>query len=209
MTTEEKLKHFLDTCMEDARTRSSRMLDEYTAALEKAFEEHQQEAKRRAQMQVRQETEKIERDLNKQLSLAQLEQKRALGRRQEELKEKLFEKLSERLMDYRKTPEYRKQLERQIQAASAFARGENLVIYLDPSDEDKREAFEQQYPQIQIKVSDYTFSGGTPAVISNRNILIDNSFATRLAEAKENFHFDLQMITDKTETRGNSSEGRA
>ena len=168
--------------MEDARTRSSRMLDEYTAALEKAFEEHQQEAKRRAQMQVRQETEKIERDLNKQLSLAQLEQKRALGRRQEELKEKLFEKLSERLMDYRKTPEYRKQLERQIQAASAFARGENLVIYLDPSDEDKREAFEQQYPQIQIKVSDYTFSGGTRAVISNRNILIDNSFATRLAE---------------------------
>lgn len=209
MTTEEKLKHFLDTCMEDARTRSSRMLDEYTAALEKAFEEHQQEAKRRAQMQVRQETEKIERDLNKQLSLAQLEQKRALGRRQEELKEKLFEKLSERLMDYRKTPEYRKQLERQIQAASAFARGENLVIYLDPSDEDKREVLEQQYPQIQIKVSDYTFFGGTRAVISNRNILIDNSFVTRLAEAKENFHFDLQMITDKTETRGNSSEGRA
>ena len=77
MTTEEKLKHFLDTCMEDARTRSSRMLDEYTAALEKSFEEHQQDAKRRAQMQVRQETEKIERDFNKQLSLAQLEQKRA------------------------------------------------------------------------------------------------------------------------------------
>ncbi len=40
MTTEEKLKHFLDTCMEDARTRSSRMLDEYTEALEKSFEEH-------------------------------------------------------------------------------------------------------------------------------------------------------------------------
>ena len=75
MTTEEKLKHFLDTCMEDARTRSSRMLDEYTEALEKSFEEHTHDAKRRAQMQVRQETEKIERDLNKQLSVAQLEQK--------------------------------------------------------------------------------------------------------------------------------------
>ena len=65
MTTEEKLKHFLDTCMEDARARSSRMLDEYTAALQKSFEEHKQDARRRAQMQVRQETEKIGRELNK------------------------------------------------------------------------------------------------------------------------------------------------
>ena len=39
LTTEEKLQHFLDTCMEDARTRSNRMLDEYKKALEQTFEE--------------------------------------------------------------------------------------------------------------------------------------------------------------------------
>ena len=43
MTTEEKLQHFLDTCMEDARVRSGRMLDEYMTALEKTFEEHKAE----------------------------------------------------------------------------------------------------------------------------------------------------------------------
>ena len=47
MNTEEKLKHFLDTCMEDARARSSRMMQEYTAAQEKAFDEHQKEASKK------------------------------------------------------------------------------------------------------------------------------------------------------------------
>ena len=117
--------------------------------------------------------------------------------------------LSERLADYRKTPEYQKQLKRQIQAAFDFARGEELVIYLDPSDEDKQKILEQEYPQAQIKLSDYAFSGGMRAVISGRNILIDNSFDTRLAEAKENFHFDLRMMADKAESGGNSLEGRA
>ena len=35
MTTEEKLKHFQDICMEDARDRSAKMLDDYMNALEK------------------------------------------------------------------------------------------------------------------------------------------------------------------------------
>lgn len=169
------------------------MLDEYTAALEKSFEEHKQDARRRAQMQVRQETENIERELNKQLSAAQLEHKRALGRRQDELKEKLFVELQNRLAEYRKTSEYQKQLERQMKAAVDFAKGSELIVYLDPSDADKLEQLALHYPKAQLKLSDYSFFGGTRAVIPTRNILIDNSFQTRLAEAKESFHFDLRM----------------
>ena len=108
MTTEEKLKHFLDTCMEDARMRSSRMLEEYMAALENDFKEHQQEAQRRAGLQVRQETNQIERDMNKKLSLKQMELKRSQGRKQEELKERLFDQLKKKLEAYEKTAEYEK-----------------------------------------------------------------------------------------------------
>ena len=38
MTTDEKLQHFLDICMEDAREKSARLYDEYASALEEAFE---------------------------------------------------------------------------------------------------------------------------------------------------------------------------
>ena len=210
MTTEEKLKHFLDTCMEDARARSSRMLDEYTAALQKSFEEHKQDARRRAQMQVRQETEKIGRELNKKLSAAQLEQKRALGRRQEELKDKLFVELQNRLAEYRETPEYQKLLEGQITAAVDFAKGEEVVVYLDPSDADKLEGLALCHPRASLKQSDYSFLGGTRALIPARNILIDNSFQARLAEAKEQFHFGLHTAAGKngSKTMEASSEGR-
>ena len=60
LTTEEKLQHFLDFCMEDARSRSAKMLDEYTAALEQTFAEHQADARRRAEQQVELESERIE-----------------------------------------------------------------------------------------------------------------------------------------------------
>jgi vacuolar-type H+-ATPase subunit E/Vma4 len=190
LTTEEKLKHFLDTCMENVRMRSSRMLDEYTSALEKSFEDHKRDARHRTQLQIRQETERIERDINRQVSAGQLEIRRLLGRRQEELKEQLFAKLKERLDDFVKTPEYEKLLERQIQNAIDFAKGQAVLIYLDPSDKDKADGFAARYPKADFKLSSYSFFGGTRAVIPSHNVLIDNSFKTRLAEAKESFHFE-------------------
>ena len=40
MTTEEKLKHFLDVTTESTNARNAKILEDYTKALEKAFEEH-------------------------------------------------------------------------------------------------------------------------------------------------------------------------
>lgn len=118
MTTEEKLQHFLDTCMEDARTRSNRMLDEYMNALEETFKQHQADAKRRSAMQIEQETEKIEREINKKLAVEQIDIRRALGQKQEELKDKLFVELRDQLANFLETPEYLKLLENRLQMPS-------------------------------------------------------------------------------------------
>ena len=95
MTIEEKLKHFQDICMEDARDRSSRMLDDYMKALEKTFEEHKQAERKNADLQVKLETEKLEREINKKLSIEQLDLRREAGHRQDELKDKLFVELND------------------------------------------------------------------------------------------------------------------
>lgn len=187
MTTEEKLQHFLDTCMEDAHTRSSRMLDEYMSALLKTFEEHQADARRHADMQLHQEAEKIEHAINKQLSIEQIAIKRKLGQKQDELKEKLFVELRDLLANFMETREYQKLLERQIRQAVEFADGAELIVYLDPADEDKLQRLAMHHSTARLKLSEYSFSGGTRAVIPSRHILIDNSFQTKLAEAKEKF----------------------
>ena len=114
MTTEEKLEHFQQYCMESARVRSARMLDEYTQALEKSFSEHQEDARRRADMEVQAEKEKIQKETNKKLSIEQINIRRVFSRRQRELKEKLFVELRDMLANFIETPQYIEMLERQI-----------------------------------------------------------------------------------------------
>lgn len=190
MTTEEKLKHFQDICMEDARARSAKMLDDYMAALEQTFTEHQAEARHRADMQVDMETEKLEREINKKLSIAQIDLKREASRKQEELKDKLFVELRDRLSNFMAGGEYQHLLEAQVKAAKEFAGDAELVIYMDPSDQGMLQRLAMHHNAV-IKVSEYSFMGGTRAVIPAKHILIDNSFETKLNEARHGFKFDL------------------
>ena len=63
--------------------------------------------------------------------------RRTLGRKQEELKDKLFVELRDMLANYLETQDYQKLLERQVQHAVEFAGTDQVIIYLDPVDEDK------------------------------------------------------------------------
>lgn len=190
MTTEEKLKHFQDICMMDARERSGKLLDDYMNALKTTYKEHVENAKRRANMQVEAEREKLEREINKHLSISQLDLKRELSHRQEELKDRMFQELKDRLAGFMETEEYEALLESQVKAAKEFAGEEEVVIYMDPSDEDKAQRMAHHHNAV-IKVSEYSFLGGTRAVVPGKHVLIDNSFETRLKEARHEFKFDL------------------
>ena len=170
MTTEEKLKHFQDICMEDARERSARMLDDYMKALEGAYEEHTADARR--------------------LAIGQLDLKREFSRRQEELKDKLFVELKDKLANFMETQEYQRLLDHQVKAVKEFAGDEELIVYMDPSDVDKVQRIALHH-NASIKISEYSFNGGTRAVIPGKHILIDNSFETKLNEARHAFKFDL------------------
>ncbi len=194
MTTDEKLQHFLDICMEDARDRGARIFDEYAQALDKTLEEHKASARHRARMQLQGESEKIQREINKELALEQINLRRVLSRRHDELKEKLFAQVQELLDDYMKTPRYLELLDAQVRHAVAFAGTDPLIIYMDPADEDKRDHLAQHY-NANIKISDYPFGGGIRAVIPTRHILIDHSFATSLAEKKRDFRFKTGGVT--------------
>ena len=189
MTTEEKLERFQNFCMEDARVRSARMLDEYTAALEADFAEHQTDARRRADMQLKTESEKIKREANKTLSIEQINLKRRLGRCQEELKDMLFVELRDMLANFMETSDYLTLLEKEIKEAKEVAGNDALILYMDPADADKINRLSLDH-QADIRVSDYSFLGGIRAVIPSKNILIDNSFQAKLAEARSSFNFE-------------------
>ncbi len=192
MTTDDKLQYFLTICMEDAQGKSDHLLKQYSSSLEKNLEEHKREASRLAHLQVQGEKEKLQHKMNKELALGQMNIKRNFSRRHDELKEKLFVEINELLDCYRETPKYTEWLKKQVKEAEIFAGKEKLTVYLDPKDADKLSQFTgDAAPDTAVEVSQYSFGGGIRAVIPSRNILIDQSFDSKLAEAKETFRFEL------------------
>ncbi len=189
MTTDEKLQHFLEFTMKDARTRSDQILSDYCNALDKTYEEHKKEALKRSELRIQIEKNKIARNFNKEYSIEQLNIKRELTEKEEEYTDKLFAEVKEELINYMKTPEYIDLLIQQILAAKKLAENDAILIYMDPIDEDKIPVVAKA-TGAEIIPSQYSFMGGTRAIITSMHILIDNSFETKLAEAKENFHFE-------------------
>ena len=190
MTIEEKLEHFESLCYGDATGRSNKMLADYTASLRSILEEHKRDARRQSDMQVDAEVEKIEHEINKQLSIEQINIKREYSQKQEELKTMLISELRNRLALFMDSADYQRFLESEVKKALEFAQDAPMTVYLDPSDEDKLNRI-ALHTGAEIKLSDTTFLGGIQAVIPSKNILIDNSFKTKLAEISDKFQFRI------------------
>ncbi|NBK90846.1 ATPase [bacterium 1XD21-13] len=186
MTIEEKLQHFTQYSMEEARGRYDEVIREYTQAMEEIFQQYQEDRRRQENLEIKTETERLIRENNKRFSEEQVKIRRTISSQQEELKAKLFVEMRDRLARFAESAEYHRLLVRQLREALAFARGEEVILYIDPSDAERKLSLEVEVGA-PLTVSSYSFLGGSRAVIPGRNILIDNSFETKLAEAKENF----------------------
>ena len=121
------------------------------------------------------------------MARAQLDLKRRQGRIQQELKTRSLRRHT-LVNDYMKTAEYDDFLLRCIHNAIVFANGEEMTIYLNPSDEEKRSSLEDA-TGIHLTISAEDFTGGIRAVIRSRNILIDHSFKTALRNEYDKFLF--------------------
>ena len=84
----------------------------------------------------------------------------------------------------KETPEYESYLLKLIQSAVEFSNGNEITIYIDPSDASLKEALEKKSGKT-ITISTEEFFGGIRAIITEKNILIDESFATKISEEKE------------------------
>ena len=189
MNIEEKLQHFMDASMLCADQKYKKIVDDYKLKLDQAFEDHKTEATRKSQIQEKAAVEAIHRDFRKQQAKEQMNLKREISLKLDELKKQLFEEVSTMLESYKQTPAYYALLLSQIQDAKSVAHGEDIKIYIDPKDASYLERLEAD-SQSHLTISEYSFMGGIRAVISSRNILIDNSFQSKLEDAGAHFHIE-------------------
>lgn len=188
MTIEEKLQHFYTASIDSAMQEAQQVQTQHQEALDKIFQEHKETKERQIQSHIQAETDNLKREINKTVSARQLEYRRLLSDKTEEIKQQLFHDVAERLAQFRSTPEYLEYLSQRIQEARDFAGEDALVVYLDPADQNWIPELAARFGFAPV-VSKEAFMGGMRAVIRSKNILIDNSFATLLREAKEAFVF--------------------
>ena len=184
MTLEEKLENISQAAIEDATKQSEALIQEYQQNIDKAIKIHEEEIEKRNIAEYEYQYAKLEREKNKAISQAMLESKMTITKKTEELSEKLFDLVKSKLAAYKKTPEYESYLLKLIQSAVDFSNGNEVAIYIDPSDASLKEALEKKSGKT-ITISTEEFFGGIRAIITEKNILIDESFATKISEEKE------------------------
>lgn len=188
MKLDKKLDHFYQSVIDDATGQSEAIIKEYQHSLTKIFRDSKADFERKAELTLKVESDNIVRQKNKTLSSDALEIRRKLNDKNDELKEQLFEDVHKKLISFMKTAAYNDLLIKQINAATTFARGENMTVYINQSDEAKKIALEKT-TGVPLTISTMDFLGGIRAVIHEKHILIDYSFTTRLAEEKDSFQF--------------------
>ncbi len=174
--------------MTEARLQGNAIIEQHRKALEGVLKQHKAEVIRQSETRIKAETVSVRQQLNMAASKAQLELKRELGKTQRELKAELFEEVEALLHEYMKTEEYKVLLVSYIRKAARYADGASMVLYINPSDEDKKDYLEE-HTGMTLTVSHEDFIGGVRAVIREKNILIDHAFKGALEREYHGFTF--------------------
>ncbi len=188
MEINEKLDIFYRAAIDAANEQSAAMLDKYRARYEENLAEYQQGKQKEQQTRERIAQERVRKKVNRALSEEMVQLKKEYHEAQEEKKEELFALVEQKIADYRTTEAYVALLEQKIAQAVRFANGDELRVYIDPADAHIEQELEKKCG-CRILVSAYPFGGGIRAVIPAKNVLIDESFDSKLATEREQFSF--------------------
>ena len=188
MKLEDKIDKFYTSSIDSAHKKAADIVCAHQEALYKLLEEHKESKRRQAALEIADARTGLQKEKNKALSAEQLNIKRHQSMEIENLKEKLFVIVSDKLTAFKERPEYIDLLEEKIREVSAYAAGSDVDIYLDPSDDDILEELIKR-TGADIKISKEGFIGGIRAILPERHILIDHTFSSAFAEAREGFAF--------------------
>ncbi|MBQ0000706.1 MAG: V-type ATP synthase subunit E [Clostridiales bacterium] len=189
MNTEVKIKHFRETAIRQARDLSEDQVEAHQQAMAAMEVEHKKTRKKNAELTYQMEEESARREAARVLAAETLNLRHAASGRQMELKEQLFEEVKERLLAFKKTPEYETYLLTKIREAVAFAEKDKLQIYLSSEDAALCETLSEK-SGFKLEISEASFGGGILASIPEKNIQINNTFKNGLAAVFKEFTFD-------------------
>jgi len=188
MDLEDKFAYFETQVNQQAQDIIDEQVNQYRATLQKDYDEFVKNTKQEFDAKFVNAKKDMRKELNKNISQSQIHLQRDLYVQEEKLKKTLFADFNDAIQNYMQTDEYRNQLVVMINNLKDYAEKnrEELVVYINHSDQGMIETlFEETNANIQI--SDREFLGGVRGVLKDRQVLIDYSFSTLLANVEDSF----------------------
>lgn len=186
MQIKEKLKVFRQSAIEVARQESHVQLEEYEKQYKEELEAFREKKQQELEDAFQLEEVRLKREMNRKISAESMRQRQVLETHQKEKEQSIFEMVEQKLFAFMETEEYENYLIVQIKKAIALAKKEEVVIYINSTDKEKKQTLEEK-TGVTLKVSDVEFGGGIRAVIPAKNILMDESFRTKLEQEKNSY----------------------
>lgn len=188
MDLEEKFAYFETQINEQAQATIDEQVNSYKATLQKDFDEFAERTQNEYDIKFENAQKDMRKELNKNTSQSQIYQQRDLYLQEEKLKKSLFSEFNNAIQDYMKTDEYSAQLVKMIHNLKGFVEDsdEEFVIYINHSDQHLLNQLKEK-TDANIQISDREFIGGVRGVLKERQVLIDYSFTTLLANVENNF----------------------
>lgn len=190
MTIEEKMEHFRRMSLQSANSQSAESLSSYKNSLDDDLETHKETAAQLAEESKKALLNQVRANSKKELTSAQMKIKKQVTNKQATLKSLIFDEVRNKISEYRKTPEYLVFLENQIKSIINEYADKDITIYIDPDDSDLLDEL-KSITGGNIEIYSKQFYGGTRTIVPEMNILIDNSFKTRIADEQESFTITL------------------
>lgn len=188
MDLEDKFAYFETQVNQQAQDIIDEQVNQYRATLQKDYDEFVKNTNQEFDAKFVNAKKDMRKKLNKNISQSQIHLQRDLYLQEEKLKKTLFAEFNDAIQNYMQTDEYRNQLVVMINNLKDYAEKnrEELVVYINHSDQGMLETlFEETNANIQI--SDREFLGGVRGVLKDRQVLIDYSFSTLLANVEDSF----------------------
>lgn len=186
MTTEEKLQHFTSVTIENVQAECDEMVKEYKLKMDEYLQKHKEDTIKNAKLKTSIAEDGIRRKASQEYTSMQMHLKRKINHKNVELKDKLFKEVMKLLEDYVKTEEYKKSVIKKIDEMKKFAEDDALKIILDPKDADLVSKIVKN-GDMEIVISDESFIGGVIGQIPSKNILLDDSYLSRLENIREEY----------------------
>ncbi len=181
MQIKEKMEVFRNFTIDVAKNKSEELITQYESSCKQEVEEFRQNKQKEMEHRIQIEERNIRRQVNSRISGEMLRQKHLLDECKRKWRKELSEQVKVLLAQYQDTEEYQKYLMAKIRMAKEVAGKEQVIIYINPSDEGRKAELEK-LTEAELTVSSIDFGGGIRAVIRSRNILIDESFVTKLEQ---------------------------